>query len=182
MTLNEFLKQFDGNLFDEIQKVQSFPFLGKDNQTLQQLLLVNGGKRSVIESITTLSLPTVASIIIYDFGDLWSDLSGLGLSLDGSLADELRITNTKSNGAIEQSNNINTLNKVSAYDSDELIADEGSASTGKNDTKNKDESNTRDELYRFGTIYENLDTAQQLKIHRKVIKDILNTITLKVYQ
>lgn len=182
MTLNEFLKQFDSNLFDEIQKVQSFPFLGKDNQTLQQLLLLNGGKRTVIESITTLALPTVASMIIYDFGDLWSDISGLGLSLNGSLADELRITHTESNGAIEQSNNINTLNKVSAYDSDELVTDDGSESKGKNDTKNQDESNTRDELYRFGTIYENLDTAQQLKIHRKVIKDILNTITLKVYQ
>lgn len=182
MTLNEYLGQFDSNLFDEIQKIQSFPFLGKDNQTLQQLLLLTGGKRNVIESITPLTLPIVASVIVYDFADLWSDISGLGLSLDGSLADELRITHTESNGVSEQSNNINTLNKVSAYDSDELVTDDGSESNGTNDTTNQDESNTRDELYRFGTLYENLDISQQLKIHRKIIKDILNTITLKVYQ
>lgn len=182
MQLKEYLLQFDTNIFDEIKLIEAFPFLVDSNHIiLNEILLLTAGERNVRQSIQTLPLTILASILVSDYSDLWNDVGGIDIQLDKSFADEINIHREEGTSQVLQTNNSNNTNKVSAYDTDELVIDDGSTSDGSSDINNSNSGSSVDEKYILANIYDNLDKSQQFKIHRKVIKDIVNTITLSVY-
>lgn len=182
MQLKEYLLQFDKNIFDEIKLIEAFPFLVDSNLiTLNEILLLTAGERNVRQSIQTLPLTILASILVSDYSNSWNNIATLDLKLNGSFADEINLHREEGKSQVLQTNNSNNTNKVSAYDTDELVIDDGSTSDGSSDINNSNSGSSVDEKYILANIYDNLDKSQQFKIHRKVINDIVNTLTLSIY-
>lgn len=185
MKLKEYLEQFDTNIFQEMKLATDLGYFDvfKDTDVvlMNHILLLTAGERNVRQSIQTLPLNVLARILITDYSNSWNNIATLDLKLNGSFADEINIRHSDSLDNTNQTNIANNTNKVSAYDTDDLVIDDGSTSDGTSDTTNTNNANSIDEKYLFGNIDTNLDIAQNLRIHRKVIEDIVNTTTLSIY-
>ena len=185
MKLKEYLEQFDTNIFQEMKLATDLGYFDvfKDTDVvlMNHILLLTAGERNVRQSIQTLPLNVLARILITDYSNSWNNIATLDLKINGSFADEINIHNEEGKSQVLQTNNANNTNKVSAYDTDELVIDDGSTSDGSSDINNTNSGSSVDEKYILANIYDNLDKSQQFKIHRKVINDIVNTITLSVY-
>lgn len=185
MKLKEYLEQFDTSIFQELKDASDLGFINTfitpNVDLMNHLLLLNSGERNVRQSIQTVPLPILARILLADYADSWNNLTKLDLTLNGSFADEIHIGSTNSLGNTNQVNNANNTNKVSAYDTDDLVIDDGSTSDAVTDTTNENNGNTLDEIYRFENVNKNLNIAQNLRPQRKIIEDIVNTITLSIY-
>lgn len=172
MKLSEWL---DGkNLFDAMfDNGGTFPFLDtpKDRNAYQTALLMTHGNRTVASSIIPLDLESVASVLVLNMEDKWDNLTQLG----GSTRRELTETINKSE---ERSDERSDVNKVSAFNEENLVDNEGSSSTGTWDSAGNVERKIVDERF----DYKLLSYSDRLTIMQTVLSDIQSTLTLSIQE
>ena len=72
------------------------------------------------------------------------------------------------------------VNKVSAYDSNDLLANDGSTSNTTDGLTGNENRVTTDEIIDMETIYNNLANTQKNRIIESVLNDVKHFITLRI--
>ena len=118
------LAQFLGNesIFSRIQSLSSYPFFDTMSpEDMDTTLITSYGERVVYSKLHNLNLDKLARIINSLYGSNWEKLITIN-TLDFKSGAEKIVNETTNNNAISTGSN-STDNKVSAYNSDELVTD-----------------------------------------------------------
>lgn len=177
MNLNNFLES--GNLFTEIDSVNQFPFITGNEDTLQAMLILQHGDSILYEAFNGVELKLVAEMLVLEYGDKW-DSYIKRKALFEQLHNEVETTDSKTRTE-NRTGARNDLNKVSGYNSDDLMVNDGSDSTNAEDSE-AIETGTRIVIDRnIGKAYFLLDDSEKRLIIKSVLKDVSDLLTLNIY-
>lgn len=169
----------EGNLFNEISIIKQYPFVAGNEIVLNSLLTITHGNKTVYEPYESLTLEEIANILIVLLNERWEQYT-LIADIKAQPFDEATLDETIDG----VSNNVNTredLNKVSAFNTEDLITNDGTSVNSsddltKTDTKTSTQTN-KDKLKAYNML---LDSEKNVIIS-KVLKDISDTLTLSIY-
>ena len=176
------LAQFLGNesIFSRIQSLSPYPFF--DNMSPEDMdttLIINWGERVVYSKLHNLNLDKLASIINSLYGSNWEKLITIN-TLDFKSGAEKIVNETTNNNVISTSSN-STDNKVSAYNSDELVTDTKDVGSSNNTEDLTRAKQTSEKTIALRTAYDNLLLTQKTNILNTVLKDVSSYLTLGIY-
>lgn len=175
--LSEFLKQ--GSLFNELETIKPMPFLSvDDNAVLDSLLILKYGERTVYSKLLTTPFPDIAKMLVKTHGDYWDGL----LKIDGDELPSSRRTLTETITTNENRNNTrDDKNVVAAFNSDDLITNDGTLVVGVDDLTGNKTRTLTDENTSLNSAYYHLSLQQKNNIMNVVLMDVANFITLSIY-
>ena len=176
-TVTEWLIQ--GELFAEISKLSPVPL--PDSTKLQKLFMLKYADSLVNNIIVIQDLKTVAELIVFEFGEKWEKLfteMWAGFNLGARQVTKVTETITKTENRLTDKDD---LNKVSGFDSEELITDNGLNSKTKDDLTGTETKTTTNEIIDMETAFNNLSLTMQNSIIEIVLNDVKNFITLSIY-
>ena len=179
MILDEFL--FNDSLFDRIQTLSPYPFFDTVHPLkMDELLKIKFGERLVFRKFLNVDLDTIALFINSEFGKKWQNIIAT-LETDIKVGSERVLSENIDNKVLNTGNNV-TENKVSAFNSDELVIDKADDNSSNSEIDNKTVKTTSEKLISFADIYNNLSMVQKLNIINTVISDVAKHLTLDIYK
>lgn len=179
MILDEFL--FNDSLFERIETLSPYPFFDTVHPLkMDELLKIKFGERLVFRKFLNVDLDTIALFIHSEFNNKWNNII-LTLESDIKNGSERVLSENTDNTISNIGSNV-TENKVSAFNSDELVIDKADNNTSNSETDNKTVKTTSEKLTSFATVYNNLSMAQKLNIINTVISDVAKHLTLDIYK
>lgn len=179
-TLDVYMQQ--GSIWEGVRALAPFPFF--DTFTTQQLDMFLGesyGHRFMFSKMVTKTIGDTAVGIVANFKTKWENLIKLqAQTYDLQASNTLRTTETIAKSEKRNLKNDNT-NKVSAFNTDELITNDGSASTG-SDQLIADNTRTLNQAnISLNNAFNNLSLLDKSNILSTVLKDVASYLTLDVY-
>lgn len=179
MILDEFL--FNESLFDRIQTLSPYPFFETVHPLkMDELLKIKFGERLVFRKFLSVDLDTIALFINSEFGKKWQNII-VAIESDIKIGSERVLSENTDNKVLNTGNNV-TENKVSAFNSDELVIDKADDNSSNSEIDNKTVKTTSEKLNSFATVYNNLSMVQKLNIINTVISDVAKHLTLDIYK
>lgn len=177
--LDEFL--FNESLFDRVQSLSPFPFFDTLHPLkMDELLKVKYGERLVFHKYLKVDLDTIALFIVSEYQNKWNNIL-VTIDSDIKNGSERVLSENTDNTILNTGNNV-IENKVSAFNSDELVIDKADNNTSNTETDNKTVKTTSEKLTSFATVYNNLSMVQKLNIINAVISDVAKHLTLDIYK
>lgn len=179
-TLDTYMLQ--GSVWEGIQGLAPFPFF--DTVPPAQLDLQMGlsfGQRFMFSKLVTVTPEQMAVNIVAAYKTKWDKLiEVLAIDYDLGAGTSKKLTETI-NKIEARDNTRDDVNKVSAFNTEELISDTGSTSTGA-DNLTGDTTRTLTEAdISLTNAFNNLSLLDQGNIIQTVIKDVATYMTLSVY-
>ena len=152
-----------------------------DSEKLYNLFMVRYGDRNVNPSIINLTPFQIADLLTFEYGKKWEILSNeiwVGFNLGAKQVNKKTETITKTENREVLKDDVN---KVSAYDTDDLIVNDGNTSNTTDGLTGNESRVTTDEIIDMETVYNNLANTQKNSIIETVLNDVKNFITLSIY-
>lgn len=180
LKLEEYLKQ--GSLFNTLFTMNSLEGMNEgDIPKMDMMLSMNHGQKTVYDAIGTKTIDEVAQMLSLLNKDKWKKSILLELNND-----DLGMVNTRklTETIIEnesRTNNRDNINKVSAFNSDEMINNDGSNSISNEGMDNTKTRTITDGIYDINNAYKNLSSMSKNNIMEMIIKDVSNFMTLSIY-
>ena len=175
--LSEFLKQ--GSLFNELENVKPMPFLSvDDNAVLDSLLTLKYGERTVYSKLLTTPFPDIAKMLVTTHGDYWDGL--LKIDIDELPSNRRTLTETITTNE-NRNNSRDDKNVVAAFNSDDLITNDGTLVVGVDDLTGNKTRTLTDENSSLNSAYYHLSLRQKNNIMNVVLLDVASFITLSIY-
>ena len=171
-----------GSLWGAIQSIEDFPFFADNDPLKLDMLQVNQyGDRSVFNKMATKTIDEIADSIVLTHRNSWAKLIELN-SLDINLGSTGTKKITENIDDDETRTNLkNDLNKVSAYNTDQLIVNDGMSSDSNDTLKGSKKRILTEENLNLDIAYTNLSLIQKHNIINIVLKDVSNYLTLDIY-
>jgi len=176
--LKEFLE--GENLFTEIDNVEYFEFLqGGNALILDEVIRIEYGDKIMFHPYNHLSILALANILISVFGDKWRKYLTMEL-LSANVSNKV-VTSETINTSDDKVNTSNLVNKVSGFNASTMVDNDSTnnevveANTGVT-TK----SNTVENIAPLND-FNSLDSMLKNSILDKVMKDVVNRITIQIY-
>lgn len=171
-----------GSIFTAIQTTNNFPFFaGNDAADLDYMLTLNYGQRLMFSAFIDVPVNTVAKHIVKLYGDKWDGL----IKFNESGANIGAVSSVKTTGKQKttgvKTDNTDVTNKVSAFNSDELLVDTGSTTVGDENTTQDVDRDSLVETFNIQTAFNNLPLAEKTNIINVVLKDVANYLTVSAY-
>ena len=171
-----------GSIFTAIQTNEKFPFFADTTPAeLDQMLSLTYGERLVASAFGNLDIKLVGKFITKLYGEKWNALIRFNIS-PPDLGAKSTTKTTGNQNTIGAKNGVsNTENKVSAFNSDNLITDTGAHNAL---DENTTQDITRDSLISvidWQTAFNNLELAERTNIISVVLKDVAMYLTVSVY-
>ena len=180
ITLGEYLE--GESIWGQIQAIYPFPFLGEYTPTkLDSLLILNHGDKLIYYKIPAMGFELVAYDVVFNFKQKWLDLlaiNELTLNIGADNTHNISETLTHAETRINTQDNIN---KVSAFNTDELIANDGSNSNNSDDIDYNKTRVLTDETLSLQSAFNNLNVKQKNNIIQTVNNDVASLLTLNIY-
>lgn len=179
MTLRQLLKQF--SLWDSINSIESFSFI-QDPIKLDLQQVINYGDRQVFKGFLDLTEVELAEMIVLNFKDKWNYIiaANIGdIDLTSDTTKRTKIISTKE-GKISGSEN--TVNKVSGYNSEDLIIDNGNELVKVEDTTGGTSSEKIESSSNLKSLFNNLPLVEQSNIINIVLLDVSKFLTVSIYE
>ena len=176
MLLNEYLKDF--NLFAEL--AVKFPQLPITAPVAMDFMLVTGyGEREVFRSLLSAPKATVLEVIGAKYTDRWNSL----VLRQAELANvsERRELKETINETVDSTNSRTDTNKVSAFNSPDLVDNTGSTATGEDGKTGETIRTLTDEKIDPKTAFGLLNVSVQDTIISTVVADVSSFLTLSIY-
>lgn len=179
MLLTDKLK--DGGLFVAVGAVEPFPFIAGNEDVLEMLLETRYGDRQVFSKMENKSIEEMAKMIAVFYKRKWEELVKISaIDLEAGTGDVRTITEKVNNEELRINEN-ELLQKVSAFNDDDLVTDTGSNGTGMDDLKGKLDRVLTDSQINLANAYNNLSLIEKNNIIDRVLKDIAQLLTLSIY-
>ena len=166
-------------IFTELKKLNTNAMM--DSEKLHNLFMVRYGDRNVNPSIINLTPFQIADLLTFEYGKKWEILSTeiwTGFNLGARQVTKVTETITRKENRLTDKDD---LNKVSGFDSEELITDNGLNSKTKDDLTGTETKTTTNEIIDMETAFNNLSLTMQNSIIEIVLNDVKNFITLSIY-
>lgn len=179
MNLKELISGKDLFTVIESKFPDKFPFIGLDAENLNLMLMVFYGQKPAFTPLAEYSADELASMVVMQFDKTWLDYVSLdGLDLSSS---EIRtLTETVNN--VEARNETNTgVNKVSAYNTDIMLDNDGSEYQGVNDLTGERVRTLTDNRIDVRNAYKALSSSDKDSIIKSVLNDVSRFLTLSIY-
>lgn len=181
MTLNELLAS--GNLFEEMRKVNTsnpmLDFIHNRTEEAQLILLSMHGERRVFKPMENKTLNELARIILLMYGNNWADF--INMRLDENSLGNIREITEEIKLDEKRETKRNDIDKVSAFNSDELIDDKGLASDGKDDLDSNKTRVLTEKNTDLNKRFELLSESLKVSILEQLTRNIAETLTLSIY-
>lgn len=180
MKLNEFLTE---NIFILIDDVGGLDFIPPENlDTMDRLLRFKHGNKPVDKAVKNMTMSQLADMVVMLYKQLWIIETGLyDVAIEGSGGEVTKITENTDRES-ERLTGGSSTDKVTAYNSVEMVDDSGSEQTG---NENLTESGSR----LITTVNNNPIQAFKLlenhiknSIIGKIVDDVGSFLTLKIYR
>lgn len=180
LKLTEYLSR--GSVWGGIQALAPYPFFDTytPDQLNQQLDLLYG-ERVVFTKFSDKAISLAADLIFVEFNDKWLNLIKVNsevFNLAASVTNKKTETTTTTENTTRESG---TTNKVSAFNTEDLIIDGGTDNTETGDKDTTASKVTTDDKISLGSAYNNLTLAEKISIIKTVNKDIAQFLSLSVY-
>lgn len=172
-----------GSLFTAIRKYSNFPFFTEVSTTeLDQMLVLMYGGRIMSSSCIGVNITLVARLITVVNGKKWLALYNFINDNTIDLGAREVIKTEGSENTVGTKVDVSTSeNKVSAFNSDDLITDTGSENKlDENTTKGVNNVETVS-VSDWQTVFNNLSAMERTNIISVVLKDVASCITVSVY-
>ena len=171
-----------GSIFTAIQTTNNFPFfVGNDAADLDYMLTLNYGQRLMFSAFIDVPVNTVAKHIVKLYGDKWDGL----IKFNENGANIGAVSSIKTTGKQKttgvKTDNTDVTNKVSAFNSDELLVDTGTTTVGDENTTQDVDRDSLVETFNIQTAFNNLPLAEKTNIINVVLKDVANYLTVLAY-
>ena len=166
-------------IFTELKKLNNNVMM--DSDKLFNLFMVRYGDRNVNPSIINLTPFQIADLLTFEYGKKWEILSTeiwVGFNLGAKQVNKKTETITKTENREVLKDDVN---KVSAYDTDELITNDGNTSNTTDGLTGSESRVITDEIIDMETAFNNLSTQTQNSIIETVLNDVKSFITLSIY-
>ena len=166
-------------IFTELKKLNSN--LVMDSERLTNLFLVKYSQSVVNPHIMLLTPYQIADLLTFEFSEKWEILLTefwVGFNLGARQVNKVTETITRTENRLTDKDD---LNKVSGFDSEELITDNGLNSKTKDDLTGTETKTTTNEIIDMETTFNNLSLTMQNSIIEIVLNDVKNFITLSIY-
>ena len=148
---------------------------------LDKNLIVNHGDKNIFYKIPLLGFNDVCNDIAFNYGAKWKDLISIKtLNLNIGADNTHKISETLTH-AETRINTQESINKVSAFNTNELLANDGSNSNNSDDIDYSKTKVFTDENLSLKTAFNNLSLKQKNIIIRTVNSDIASLLTLDIY-
>lgn len=176
MLLNEFME--GGDLWGAIHTETQLDFITEHGAEKMNLLTKyrNGKHEMYFEG----TIAELAVLVATEFGDKWRHLIAATAGIDITAG---TVETTTDNTVTVESRNGNSTdtNKVSGFNSDELVVNDGSTrTTGDDLSGNKDRTLTR-KKGGISEAFKNLDVLKKNDIIQTVINDVVGFATITLY-
>lgn len=158
----------------------ALPFLsGYNLNSLDKQTVLRYGDREMFTKYVDVSKDDMAELILMEYSQKWTDVSLL--SKVSALGNETITTvNSKSGTSTTTKENTN-VNKVSAYNSETLIADSGNTDSGNVSKVDELDNTSTVSKVKFSDVIENLTNAEKLSVVNIVVKDVVGFMTNSTY-
>lgn len=180
MNLESFIKS--SSLWGAIEKIESFPFFIENPPLkMDELQVIKYGDRTMFNKIIKVNIDDLARSIISIYGDYWKNLIKVDISEFNTYSNGTRKLVENIEDEENRTNNRNDVNKISAFNTDDLINDTGLTSDNNDNLKGKKTRTLLDENLSLNSAYQNLSLIQKSNIINVVLKDVSNHLTLDIY-
>lgn len=180
ITLSEY--QSIGSIWGGILALEPFPFADTTPAAqLDAMLGLDYGDRTMFSKMVALPIATVSANIVALYKDSWLKLIEIqAMDLDVTSGATRKQTETINKTEVRNSSTDN-VNKVSAFNSDDLINNDGNNSTGLDDLAGDTTRVLTDAQISLANAFNNLSLLDKSNILRTVNKDVASYLTLDVY-
>ena len=171
-----------GSIFTAIQSAENFPFFGDNTPAeLDQMLSLTYGQRLVTSAFNNFDINAAGKFITKLYGGKWMALIEFNVSPPDLGAKSVTKTTGSQNTVGTKNDVSNSENKVSAFNSEDLITDTGAINKL---AENITQDITRDSsvsVIDWQTAFNNLSLSERTNIISVVLKDVANYLTVSVY-
>lgn len=173
-------KLLSGDFFTELAKHGDTPFITVDNTpALNLLLLLECGDRKLFSKLESYDLELITGFIYALHGLNWLRLLELNeVALTGG--DTRTITETI-NSTENRTNTRNELNKVTGFNSDEMLVNDGLEVNAGDDLEGTKVRTLEDKKVNLNTLYSDLSLTQNNSIIKTVLRDITIFLSTSIY-
>lgn len=179
MTLNEYLK--GRSIFELIDQAQDFPFILDDNvKVFDALMMFHYGNRIVFASVEMMEVEQVAELIASKYVEKWTKLVEAH-TLPFELGSTTELTTESEVTDQNKQDSSDDLDKVSAYDSPELIVNAAKSLSGEEQMNINLDKTKLVEKKDINSVFDNLHLLQKNNIIETVIRDVADFLTLYIY-
>lgn len=181
MLLSEYMEGKD--LWGAIAAVvPTFEFIWLIEATnLNAAQVYNFGEREVLPKVEALTLPQLANLIANQFSATWERMELVELTAPAHLAGAVDATTETTTNEETKANTKDDVNKVSAYNSDTLMTNDGSNSVGSEELSGEKTRVVSRQNKSLETSFKNLDILKKNAIIQSVTRDVANFVTLSIY-
>lgn len=177
MKLSEFLD--DKNLFQAIEDLQNFPFIGADADTLDMMLKIQYGEKTLFSPYAGMDQELTAKLLVKQLSAAWENYIQIAaLSVDVNKRREVSET---TNTTEDRTNNKNDVNKVAAFNSPTLIENDSANSETVDDMEGETVREMTDSQIDPMASYNMLNALAKDSIIQSVMRDVAATLTLSIY-
>ncbi len=179
MKLREYL---DGvNIFALMDAINPLPFTPPlQLVNLDLRLKVIYGNKPLFSSFEGLDPEIVANLLVLDFSEKWEKLIDV-LAQAGNVNPRREITETITSGET-RTNTSNTLGKVSGFNSDELLTNDGSEVEGLDVSDGERIRTLTDSQINLQLTFNMLNVIDKNSILQTVMADVSKYLTLSIYK
>ena len=171
-----------GSVFTAIQTAENFPFFADTTPAeLDQMLSLTYGQRLVMSAFNSFDINVVGKFITKLYGEKWAALIEFNVSPPDLGAKSITKT-TGNQNTVGTKNDVSTSeNKVSAFNSDSLIADTGAHNELAENITQDITRGSSVSVIDWQTAFNNLSLSERTNIISVVLKDVATYLTVSVY-
>ena len=172
MLLSEYMEINDlwGEIATEVPALVFIRSIGAGNLNTAQVY--NFGERQVLPKVETLPLNRLVRLIVNQFRTTWERMELVELTANANIAGAVDATKASTK---------DDVNKVSAYNSDILMTNDGSNSVGSEELTGEKTRVVSRQNKSLETSFKNLDILKKNAIIQSVTRDVANFVTLSIY-
>jgi len=178
MNLRQYL--LGKNLWSEIKTVGGFDFIIDPDQ-MDLINTLEYGERTIFTSFENLTTSEIANLINTHFSDKWNLLVNAKLSEIDVTSSETKKTKIAVEMLDAKTGAENTDNKISGFNTSELITDTGSGTTKSEDLERNTDTEKTETVASYANLFKNLSTVEQSNIITVALKDVTNYLTISIY-
>ena len=126
-------------------------------------------------------LHRLVSLIVNQFRTTWERMELVELTANANLAGAVDATTETTTNEETKSNTKDDVNKVSAYNSDILMTNDGSNSVGSEELSGEKTRVVSRQNKSLETSFKNMDILKKNAIIQSVTRDVANFVTMSIY-
>ena len=181
MLLSEYMENNDlwGEIATEVPALVFIRSIGA--ASLNSALVYNFGEREVLPKAEVMKISRLARLIVNQFRTTWERMELVELTANANLAGAVDATTETTTNEETKANTKDDVNKVSAYNSDILMTNDGSNSVGSEALSGEKTRVVSRQNKSLETSFKNLDILKKNAIIQSVTRDVANFVTMSIY-